>query len=40
MLAAVSVRVRAVDAPRHFAKMAGCPKNHIVPSGLEQAVRA
>jgi len=40
MLAAVSAGVRAVDAPRHFAKMAGCPTNHMVPSGLERAVRA
>jgi len=40
MLAVVSVGIRAVDAARQFAKMARCPTNHIVPSSLEQAVRA
>jgi len=40
MLAVVSVGVRTVDAPRHFANMAQCPTNHMVPSGLQRAVRA
>jgi hypothetical protein len=40
MLTVVSVGVRAVDAARQIAKMARCPTNPMVPSGLEQAVRA